>query len=69
MLTLIGQKTFGYGFMDGLSGAVTKPYKGAKEGGWIGFSKGLAKGAAGLFAGPGAGMNISFDAFIILQLP
>ena len=41
--------------MDGISGTITKPYKGAKEGGWVGFSKGLAKGAAGLVTGPGAG--------------
>ncbi|KAH9212963.1 putative sterol glucosyltransferase [Leptodontidium sp. 2 PMI_412] len=53
---VVAGKTFGYGFMDGLSGTVTKPYKGAKEGGWVGFGKGLGKGAMGLIAGPGAGM-------------
>lgn len=42
--------------MDGISGAVTKPYKGAKENGWAGFGTGLAKGVAGLVAGPGSGM-------------
>lgn len=47
--------------MDGLSGAVIKPYKGAKEGGWAGFSKGLAKGVAGLVTGPGAGIDLSYN--------
>ena len=42
--------------MDGISGAVTKPYQGAKEGGWLGFTKGLGKGTMGLITGPGAGM-------------
>ena len=42
--------------MDGLSGTITKPYKGAKEGGWTGFGKGVAKGAAGLVTGPGSAM-------------
>lgn len=42
--------------MDGLSGAIIKPYKGAKEGGWAGFGKGVAKGAMGLVTGPGSGM-------------
>ncbi|KAJ8067514.1 hypothetical protein OCU04_004857 [Sclerotinia nivalis] len=42
--------------MDGLSGTITKPYKGAKEGGWAGFGKGVAKGAMGLVTGPGSGM-------------
>lgn len=43
--------------MDGLSGTVIKPYKGAKEGGWAGFGKGLGKGVMGLVTGPGAGMS------------
>jgi sterol 3beta-glucosyltransferase len=42
--------------MDGLSGTIAKPYKGAKENGWAGFGTGLAKGVAGLVAGPGSGM-------------
>ncbi|KAH7369987.1 glycosyltransferase family 1 protein [Rhexocercosporidium sp. MPI-PUGE-AT-0058] len=53
---VVAGKTLGYGFMDGLSGTTTKPYKGAKEGGWAGFGKGLGKGGAGLVTGPGAGM-------------
>ncbi|KAH7416725.1 glycosyltransferase family 1 protein [Cadophora sp. MPI-SDFR-AT-0126] len=53
---VVAGKTFGYGFMDGLSGTIVKPYKGAKEGGWAGFGKGLGKGAMGLVTGPGAGM-------------
>jgi len=42
--------------MDGLSGIVTKPYKGAKEEGWAGFGKGVAKGTMGLVTGPGSAM-------------
>ncbi|KAH8752807.1 glycosyltransferase family 1 protein [Diaporthe sp. PMI_573] len=53
---VVAGKNFGYGFMDGISGTVTKPYKGAKENGWAGFGTGLAKGVAGLVAGPGSGM-------------
>ncbi|TEY66031.1 hypothetical protein BOTCAL_0134g00020 [Botryotinia calthae] len=54
-LTTSSQK-FGYGFMDGLSGTITKPYKGAKEGGWAGLGKGVAKTAMGLVAESGSGM-------------
>jgi sterol 3beta-glucosyltransferase len=50
------KQNFGYGFMDGLSGTITKPYKGAKENGWTGFGTGLAKDVAGLVTGPGSGM-------------
>ncbi|EDO02434.1 hypothetical protein SS1G_04910 [Sclerotinia sclerotiorum 1980 UF-70] len=53
---VVAGKNFGYGFMDGLSGTITKPYKGAKEGGWAGFGKGVAKGAMGLVTGPASGM-------------
>ncbi|KAF7880784.1 uncharacterized protein EAF01_011949 [Botrytis porri] len=53
---VVAGKNFGYGFMDGLSGTIIKPYKGAKEGGWAGFGKGVAKGAMGLVTGPGSGM-------------
>ncbi|PVH76638.1 glycosyltransferase family 1 protein [Cadophora sp. DSE1049] len=53
---VVAGKNFGYGFMDGLSGTITKPYKGAKESGWAGFGKGVAKGAVGLVAGPGSAM-------------
>lgn len=42
--------------MDGISGLVIKPYKGAKEGGWAGFGKGVAKGSLGLITGPGSAM-------------
>lgn len=42
--------------MDGLSGAITKPYKGAKENGWGGFGKGVATGAMGLVTNTGSGM-------------
>ncbi|EHL00492.1 putative Vacuolar protein sorting-associated protein 13C [Glarea lozoyensis 74030] len=53
---VVAGKNFGYGFMDGLSGTIIKPYKGAKENGWAGFGTGLAKGLGGLVAGPGSGM-------------
>lgn len=54
--------------MDGLSGAIIKPYKGAKEGGWPGFSKGLAKGAMGLVTGPGAGMSLPITYTLNMKL-
>ena len=49
----------GYGFKDGLSGAIIKPYEGATEGGWAGFGKGPGKEAMGLDTGLGAGMSSS----------
>jgi sterol 3beta-glucosyltransferase len=60
-----GSQTFGYGFADGLSGAVIKPYEGAKEGGWAGFGKGLGKGVMGLVTGPGAGTSLHWTMFHI----
>ena len=54
-------QTFGYGFVDGLFGTVTKPYEGAREGGWAGFGKGLGKGAMGLVTGPGAGLFLPLE--------
>ncbi|XP_017837309.1 vacuolar protein sorting-associated protein 13 isoform X2 [Drosophila busckii] len=44
------------GFVDGVTGVVTKPVSGAREQGVEGFFKGLGKGAVGLVARPTAGM-------------
>ncbi|XP_017018537.1 intermembrane lipid transfer protein Vps13 [Drosophila kikkawai] len=54
------------GFVDGVTGVVSKPVSGAREQGVEGFFKGLGKGAIGLVARPTAGMvdfaSGSFDA-------
>jgi hypothetical protein len=52
----VAGKTFAYGFMDGLSGVVVKPYQGAQKEGAIGAAKGVAKGLIGLTTKTGAGM-------------
>ncbi|EDW02215.1 vacuolar protein sorting-associated protein 13 [Drosophila grimshawi] len=44
------------GFVDGVTGVVTKPVSGAREEGFEGFFKGLGKGAIGLVARPTAGV-------------
>ncbi|EDW71988.1 uncharacterized protein Dwil_GK10679 [Drosophila willistoni] len=44
------------GFVDGVTGVVTKPVSGAREHGVEGFFKGLGKGAIGLVARPTAGV-------------
>ncbi|MCJ1251613.1 hypothetical protein MMC30_008848 [Trapelia coarctata] len=38
---------FGYGIYDGWTGLVKHPYHGAKEGGALGFAKGMGKGVGG----------------------
>ncbi|CAF0841714.1 unnamed protein product [Adineta steineri] len=52
-------------FTKGITGVVTKPMKGAKSGGTIGFMKGLGQGAIGFVARPTGGMaelaSISLD--------
>uniref|UniRef100_A0A6P4FUH3 Vacuolar protein sorting-associated protein 13A-like n=1 Tax=Drosophila rhopaloa TaxID=1041015 RepID=A0A6P4FUH3_DRORH len=54
------------GFVDGVTGVVTKPVTGARDSGVEGFFKGLGKGAIGLVARPTAGVvdfaSGSFDA-------
>jgi len=45
-------QSFGYGFYDGITGIVTQPMKGAKEGGALGFAKGLAKGTVDIITKP-----------------
>jgi hypothetical protein len=50
-------KGLGLGFYDGISGLVTQPIKGAKEGGGAGFIKGVGKGLGGVVLKGGAGMS------------
>ena len=45
-LKAAGQE-FGYGIYDGWTGLVKHPYHGAKEGGALGFAKGMGKGVGG----------------------
>jgi hypothetical protein len=52
----VAGKTFAYGFYDGLSDVVVKPYQGAQKEGAIGAAKGVAKGLVGLTTKTGAGM-------------
>lgn len=52
----VAGKTFAYGFMDGLSGVVVKPYQGAQKEGALGAVKGVGKGLVGLTTKTGAGM-------------
>lgn len=52
----VAGKTFAYGFYDGLSDVVVKPYQGAEKEGAIGAAKGVAKGLVGLTTKTGAGM-------------
>jgi vacuolar protein sorting-associated protein 13A/C len=44
------------GFVDGVTGVVTKPVSGAKHGGASGFVKGLGKGFLGLVTRPTGGI-------------
>ena len=52
----VAGKTFAWGFVDGLSGLVTEPYKDVKKSGAKGIATGLGKGAVGLVTKSGAGM-------------
>jgi hypothetical protein len=52
----VAGKTLAWGFVDGLSGLVTEPYKDAKKSGAKGIATGLGKGTVGLFTKSGAGM-------------
>jgi hypothetical protein len=52
----VAGKTFAWGFVDGLSGLVTEPYKEGKKSGAKGIATGLGKGTVGLFTKSGAGM-------------
>ena len=55
MLTV--KKEFGYGFYDGISGLVTQPLRGRKDGA-SGVIKGFGKGIGGLILKPGAGKSM-----------
>ncbi|KAL4973118.1 hypothetical protein BDW66DRAFT_162365 [Aspergillus desertorum] len=50
----VGCTSFSQGMVDGLTGIVMQPYKGAKEEGALGAVKGLAKGAVGGAASVGS---------------
>lgn len=52
----VAGKAFAWGFIDGLSGLVTEPYKDSKKSGAKGIATGLGKGAVGLMTKSGAGM-------------
>lgn len=50
---------FSYSWYDGISGVVTQPRHGWKEGGFIGVVKGVGKGLGGLLLKPPAGQYLS----------
>ncbi|KAJ4989966.1 UDP-glucose,sterol transferase [Stagonosporopsis vannaccii] len=52
----VAGKTFAWGFADGLSDVVMKPYQGAQKEGAVGAAKGLGKGLVNLTTKTGAGM-------------
>ncbi|EPS38046.1 hypothetical protein H072_8187 [Dactylellina haptotyla CBS 200.50] len=52
----VAGKEFAFGLYDGVSGLVTQPVQGAKEGGGAGFWKGVGKGVGGLVLKPGAAL-------------
>lgn len=47
---------FSQGVFDGVTGVVTKPIEGAREGGVGGFFKGVGKGLIGVVTRPTAGV-------------
>lgn len=52
----VAGKTFAWGFIDGVSDVVVKPYQGAQEEGFKGAAKGVGKGIANMVTKTGAGM-------------
>ncbi|KAL1794573.1 hypothetical protein ACET3X_006389 [Alternaria dauci] len=52
----VAGKTFAWGFIDGVSDIVVKPYQGAQEDGFKGAAKGMGKGMASMVTKTGAGM-------------
>ncbi|KAF4495235.1 sterol glucosyltransferase [Fusarium agapanthi] len=52
----VAAKNFGVGFYEGITDIVTKPMKGAKEEGALGFFKGVGKGSLNMVAKPGSAM-------------
>ncbi|KAJ7905039.1 hypothetical protein B0H13DRAFT_2023706 [Mycena leptocephala] len=53
---LVAGKTFAYAIPEGIADLVVQPYKGAKEDGVIGFTKGIGKGAMDLVVKTQAGV-------------
>ncbi|WKX92088.1 hypothetical protein Q1695_010264 [Nippostrongylus brasiliensis] len=51
-----GVKGLGAGFIDGVAGIVKKPIEGAKQGGGVGFVKGVGKGLIGVVTRPVSGV-------------
>ncbi|UPX20857.1 uncharacterized protein EKO05_0011073 [Ascochyta rabiei] len=52
----VAGKTFAWGFIDGFSDVIMKPYQGAQEEGTKGAAKGLGKGLVNMTTKTGAGM-------------
>lgn len=52
----VAGKTFAWGFVDGISDVVVKPYQGAQKEGMKGAAKGLGKGLMNMTTKTGAGM-------------
>ncbi|KAK7177329.1 UDP-glucose,sterol transferase [Paraphaeosphaeria sporulosa] len=52
----VAGKTFAWGFIDGVSDMVVKPYQGAQKEGMKGAAKGLGKGVVSMATKSGAGM-------------
>ncbi|KAF5712393.1 sterol glucosyltransferase [Fusarium mundagurra] len=52
----VAAKNFGVGFYEGITDIVTKPMKGAKEEGTLGFFKGVGKGSLNMVTKPGSAM-------------
>jgi hypothetical protein len=69
---VVGGKSFGQGMVDGFTGLITHPVKGAKEEGALGVVKGLAKGTMGVGVGFSSGMFLSllfFAFYFFVYLP
>lgn len=55
---------FAHGIYDGVTGVVTQPINGAKEGGVAGFVAGVGKGLSGLVLKPTGGMHFFRSSYI-----
>ncbi|PAA77695.1 hypothetical protein BOX15_Mlig010693g5 [Macrostomum lignano] len=61
-------QNLGLGFVQGISGIVTQPYEGGKEGGAVGFFSGVGKGLVGVVSRPvGAVVDFASDTFYTVQ--
>jgi hypothetical protein len=63
---IVGCTSFSQGMVDGLTGIVMQPYKGAKEEGALGAVKGLAKGTVGGAASLGSGVCSFCGVYLLL---